>query len=123
MSRLQARIDWSTALAQSGEDVLRHELQAEKASALGAAGRRLERALAALASDDGDQARLNAASRAAWEFMVMREMAGLRDWSRVVRMYGIPPQVLHRMGAAATLNTAGTAPDEGHDQLPAMTRT
>ncbi|MDO5704436.1 MAG: hypothetical protein Q4G49_05090 [Paracoccus sp. (in: a-proteobacteria)] len=40
------------------------------------------------------------AAQAAWEFMVMREMAGLRDWQTVTRLYAIPQAVLRRMGAA-----------------------
>ncbi|MFV0386058.1 DUF6665 family protein [Paracoccus sp. (in: a-proteobacteria)] len=56
-------------------------------------------ALAALAGLAGADAasrekRLNDASRAAWEFMVTREMAGLRDWPKVARLYAIPDDVL-----------------------------
>lgn len=106
MSRFHSRIEWATALAQGGDDALQHELQAERASALGSAGRRLERALANLAQTPGED-QLNEAGRAAWEFMVMREMAGLRDWPQVVRLYGIPQDVQHRMGAAATIRRTG----------------
>lgn len=109
MSRFHPRLDWASAIAQSGNDVLAHELQAERASALGIAGRRLERALAALAAAPGDQvdACMNEAGRLAWEFMVMREMAGLRDWPVVVRLYAIPKAVQRRMGMVTTL----TRPD------------
>lgn len=105
MSRFHARLDWASAIAQSGNDLLAHEIQAERASALGRAGLRLETALSALAACPGPDAERLAdqAGRAAWEFMVLREMAGLRDWSAVARLYGIPAKVLSRMGAAATL--------------------
>ncbi|MBU3032269.1 DUF6665 family protein [Paracoccus marinaquae] len=109
MSRFLAHIEWATAMAQTGDDILAQELQAERASALGAAGRRLERALAALdaAADDSRATHLDQAGRIAWEFMVMREMAGLRDWDAVVRLYAIPASVLRRMGASATLKRPG----------------
>ena len=105
MKGFHSRIEWATALAQGGDEALQHELQAERASALGLAGRRLERALADLARDPDTDTEdgLNRAGRIAWEFMVMREMAGLRDWPQVVRIYAIPQKVLHRMGAAATI--------------------
>lgn len=120
MSRSHTRLDWASALAQAGNDLLAHELQAERASALGRAGRRLERVLAALAdalsaeapSTDGprnDGPRTEAdrltdeAGRIAWEFMVMREMPGLRDWPEVVRLYAIPANVQRRIGVAPTL--------------------
>lgn len=39
--------------------------------------------------------------------MVQREMAGLRDWPTVVRMYAIPTEVLHGMGAVAPRKDVG----------------
>lgn len=107
MSRFHPRIDWASAISQAGNDVLAHELQAERASALGRAGRRLENALSALADAPPDQRAMltNRAGRIAWEFMIQREMAGLRDWPAVVRLYRIPDSALRRMGAAETLKT------------------
>lgn len=102
MSRFRTRTDWATALAQGGDDVLAHELQAERASSLGTAGRRMERALAMLENDPSNDA-LDEAGRLAWEFMVLREMSGLRDWPQVVHLYAIPEAVLRRMGASATI--------------------
>ncbi|MFV0301733.1 MAG: DUF6665 family protein [Paracoccus sp. (in: a-proteobacteria)] len=101
MSRFLARVEWAHALRMSGTEALEVELQAERASALGTGGRRLEQALADLrAAEAGARpARLAMARRRAWEFMVQREAAGLRDWPAVVRLYGIPPEVLHGMGA------------------------
>lgn len=102
MAEFHTRLDWATALAANKDNLLEDEFQAERASALGSAGRRLERAMAAWRASGKDQAALDEASRVAWEFMVMRETAGLRDWPSVVRLYAIPPEVLRRMGAAPT---------------------
>ena len=101
MSRFLPQIEWASALKQGGSDMLETQLQAERASALGTGGRRLEQALAdLLAADDTTRpARLATARRRAWEFMVQREAAGLRDWPAVVRLYGIPREVLIGMGA------------------------
>lgn len=101
MSRFLPQIEWASALKQSGSDILEVQLQAERASALGSGGKRLEQALALLqsATDADRPARLAMARRRAWEFMVQREAAGLRDWPAAIRLYGIPPEVLHGMGA------------------------
>lgn len=90
---LRLRMDWATTRDRLGSSPLDVELQAERASSLGRAGARLERALAREPLD------VREAARAAWEFMVVREMAGLHDWGAVVRLYGIPKAVLNRMGA------------------------
>lgn len=100
MDNLRTRMDWKTALNAQRDNLLEDEMQAERASALGAAGRRLERALARLKADDSGEAELVAASRVAWEFMVLREAAGLRDWPAVVLIYSIPKAVQSRMGVA-----------------------
>ena len=102
MSDLLLRLDWKTARKQADPDLLEQEIQAERASALGGAGRKLERALADLsASDTENRAQsLDRAARIAWEFMVMRESSGLRDWPRVIRIYQIPADVQKRMGVA-----------------------
>jgi hypothetical protein len=86
---------------ETGEAVLRYELLEEQAAALGRAGRKLELALAALSSQQGDgraQA-LKAAAEAAWCFFVQREVMGLRDRATIVAQYGIPREVLNRIGA------------------------
>lgn len=96
---IRLRMDWATTHDKLGASPLDVELQAERASALGSAGRKLERALAAYAADPNDAQR-DRAAQAAWEFMVMRELLGLTDWATVVRLYAIPPAVQRRMGAA-----------------------
>ena len=86
-------------------DVLEADLVAEKASSLGHHGQLVERAMAALGSFDpaGDPAeRLKLVKKAAqvvWAFFVQRELCGLRDQKQVIRDYGIPGEVLARLGA------------------------
>jgi uncharacterized protein DUF6665 len=74
---------------------------AEKAASLGIAGRRLERALAALRRAEGEarEALLDEAAEQTWALLVQRELCGLRDRDRVVADYSIPPEVLARVGA------------------------
>ena len=39
------------------------------------------------------------AAREVWAFLVQRELCGLRDQKEIIRFYGIPPEVLVRLGA------------------------
>ena len=83
------------------------DVVAEKASSLGHQGRLVEQAMAALGAFDtvpgGDpQARLvlvKQAARVVWAFLVQRELCGLRDQKQVIKDYGIPGEVLVRLGA------------------------
>jgi hypothetical protein len=79
-----------------------HELVAERAAALGRAGKAVEAALARLKEGrDGAEreALLKAASVAVWQFFVQREVCGFRDQSGVIAHYQIPRAVLVRLGA------------------------
>jgi hypothetical protein len=86
---------------ETGEAVLAYELLEEQAVSLGRAGAKLEAALAALRTHDGEgrAAVLKAAADAAWGFFVQREALGLRDRAAVVAQYDIPRLVLVRIGA------------------------
>ncbi len=91
---------------ESGLDVLAGEILAEKASSLGHHGRQVEKALAALRGFDPDSgsaedrlALLRKAAREVWAFFVQRELCGFRDQKDVIRHYGIPGEVLVRLGA------------------------
>ena len=96
---------------KSPAGVLEYEIAQETASALGRHGRALEAALKDLAdfdaadpqppaSDGSARAALVAtAAQALWHFIVQREACGLRDAGMVVRMYRVPAEVQHRMGA------------------------
>lgn len=86
----------------TGDAVLRHELLEEQAQSLGRAGRKVEDALQALADHPGGEERaaaLRAAADAVWSFLVQREVMGLRDRNAVIAEYGIPREVLARLGA------------------------
>lgn len=80
---------------------LQTELMAEKAASLGRAGRRVETTLAALrdASADDHPAALKTAADAVWSLFVQREICGQRDQRPVIDIYGIPKEVLVRLGA------------------------
>ncbi|HEY0651309.1 DUF6665 family protein [Phenylobacterium sp.] len=86
----------------SGEAAIRYELLEEQAHSLGRAGRKVEMALAELRDHPGGEGRavvLKAAADAVWGFLVQREVMGLRDRAAVIAQYGIPREVLARLGA------------------------
>jgi hypothetical protein len=92
--------------SDSAFNLLEADLIAEKASSLGHHGRQVERAMAALRAFDaapGDpderMALLRKAAREVWAFLVQRELCGLRDQKQVIKDYGIPAEVLVRLGA------------------------
>ncbi len=86
-------------------NVLEADIVAEKASSLGHHGRLVEEAMAALrgfdaAGDPDERLKLvKKAARAVWAFLVQRELCGLRDQKQVIKDYGIPGEVLVRLGA------------------------
>ena len=99
----------STAPLQDlGWSVIEYELLQQKAQTLGTLGAQVEQALAALrAYDDGAPEGkgsaqrsdlLDAAAERVWAFMIQRELCGFRHWNAVVRDYGIPREVLNRVG-------------------------
>jgi hypothetical protein len=106
------------ARPETGWNVLGHEIAQQKAEALGDMGRQVEEALARLrafdaSGDGGDPAArsrlVDAAADRVWALMVQREICGLRHWEAVVRNYGIPREVLVRMGRVTT-RPPGAAP-------------
>jgi hypothetical protein len=87
---------------ETGEAILNYELMEEQAQSMGRAGRKVEAALAALRDHPGGDGRgevLKAAADAVWGFLVQREVMGLRDRAAVIAQYGIPREVLVRLGA------------------------
>ncbi len=96
---------------KSPAGALDYEIAQEAASALGRHGRALEAALKQLAEFDAADpgpgtpdrtaraALVDAAAQALWHFIIQREACGLRDGGMVVRMYRVPAEVQHRMGA------------------------
>lgn len=92
---------------QTGASVLDVEIQQERSAALGAAGRRIEKALAALREFDamgGDLADrppiLREAATAVWYYFIQREACGIRDQRPAIEHYAIPREVLMRLGAS-----------------------
>lgn len=85
-------------------NVLEYELMSERADALGRHGLKVEKALAALsaltadASTDLRERLLNDAADVVWAFFIQREICGLRDSRDAVRRYGIPKEVMARLG-------------------------
>lgn len=80
---------------------IEQELQGERATALGLAGRRIEAALAALA-DAADPTphddKLDEAATAVWYYLIIRESLRFFDHQAALAHYGIPPQVIARVG-------------------------
>jgi hypothetical protein len=81
------------------------EVLAEKAAALGRAGRQAETALAALRDSDAPvggperERLLDAAAERFWAFLVQRELCGLHDHERVIADLAVPREVINRGGA------------------------
>ncbi len=73
------------------------ELQGERATALGDAGRRVEAALADLALGETDD-RVDEAATAVWHYMIVRESLRMFDHKAAFAVYGIPKHVLARVG-------------------------
>ena len=96
----------SRSAPQTGVSIIDAELQQERGAALGAAGRRIEKALAALREFDasgGDPAErpavLQEAATAVWYYFIQRESCGIRDQRPAIEHYAIPREVLVRLGA------------------------
>ncbi|MBV2186552.1 MAG: hypothetical protein KUL88_18680 [Rhizobium sp.] len=101
---------------------LDYELAAEKADALGRAGRRVEAALKALAKakeEAADAARCDEltdeTAELVWALFVQREICGFRSQADAVERYQIPREVLIRVGAERTCTVSRSGPG---DTLP-----
>ncbi len=89
----------------TGLNILEYELMSERADALGRHGLKVEKALALLAerlaAGCGETERedlLNDAADKVWAFFIQREICGLRSQKDAIRRYGIPPEVMARLG-------------------------
>ena len=107
MSVLPPDLIAARALRDTGLNILENEILAEKASSLGHHGRLVEKAMEALRAFDAEargtaEERLDLvrdAAKKVWAFFVQRELCGLRDQKEIIRFYGIPGEVLVRLGA------------------------
>lgn len=93
----------STGLARETTDsLLNREILAEKAAALGRAGKLAARRLDALQSSADPAARpglIRAAADAVYGLLVQRELCGLTDHQAVIEDYDVPGEVVARLGA------------------------
>ncbi len=93
----------TTPRFQTGVSILDYEIQEERGYALGRAGQRVEQALAALKAFDGPQedraGLLKEAATAVWYYFIQREACGIRNQKPAIEHYGIPREVLMRLGA------------------------
>ncbi|MCR6500999.1 hypothetical protein MUO32_18350 [Shinella sp. CPCC 101442] len=90
---------------ETGLNILEYELMSERADALGRHGLKVEKAIALLAgrlaAGCGEAERedlLNDAADKVWAFFIQREMCGLRSQKDAISRYGIPPEVIARLG-------------------------
>ena len=95
---------------KTGLAVLDYEVMQERASALGEAGRMLEKALVDLKAHDAEnvtedvqdkrrRARMvQKAADAAWALFIQHELSGLASQRVLVKRYRIPGEVLARVG-------------------------
>lgn len=86
---------------RTGIGVLDYEIAGEMASSLGRAGERVATTLADLAkAREGKRAAaLREAADAVYAYFIQRELCGLRRHDDAIREYGIPREVLARLGA------------------------
>ncbi|TCL68212.1 DUF6665 family protein [Rhizobium sp. BK251] len=91
---------------EGGLNVLEYELLSERASSLGRHGLKVEDKLARLKAwnpDRQDAAEreelVQDASDAVWAFFIQREVCGFRNNRDVIQRYGIPGEVIARLGA------------------------
>lgn len=101
---LSTNFTFKSGAIKTGESTLEHELLAEKAHSLGLAAMRLEKSLQVLEahsenSDHGDTL-VQKAADAAQAFFIQRELMGMRDHSHPIAHYGIPKDVLARIGVS-----------------------
>jgi hypothetical protein len=96
----------SSPLFKTGASILDYELQEERGYALGVAGRRVEKALEALRAFDAAPGEADArapllkeAATAVWYYFIQREACGIRNQKPAIEHYGIPREVLMRLGA------------------------
>jgi hypothetical protein len=80
-----------------GLSVIEKELEDERASSLGEAGKRLETALAALGESSDDEL-LHEAAHAVWCYLIVRESLRMFDHKQALKVYGVPDRVMAKVG-------------------------
>jgi hypothetical protein len=89
----------------TGLNLLEYELMSERADALGRHGLKVEKAIAALSvlsdprtTPERREQLLDDAADVVWAFFIQREICGLRSNRDAVQRYGIPKEVMARLG-------------------------
>ena len=80
-----------------GLTVIEKELEGERASSLGEAGKRLENALLAL-GESSDAELVYEAATAVWYYMIVRESLRMFDHEQALKIYGVPDRVMAQVG-------------------------
>ena len=80
-----------------GLTVIEKELEGERASSLGEAGKRLENALLAL-GESSDAELVYEAATAVWYYMIVRERLRMFDHRQALEIYGVPDRVMAQVG-------------------------
>ncbi|RIJ27221.1 DUF6665 family protein [Henriciella mobilis] len=96
---------------------LEAEVAAEKAAALGRAGRAIETALLRLEYPDDQTARedlLLDAAEAVQAYFLQRELNGLRDQRDIIQAFAIPRAVLNRIGIVRRRPVSASAKKAEH---------
>lgn len=101
MSSLRMPTSVSNQLrVETGASILDAEILAERAAALGRAGEKVERAMAAYyAAPAGDAGAVARAADAVYEYVILRELSGFFDHADAVATYRVPGSILARLGA------------------------
>ncbi len=95
--------------SEKAHSAFEREIVSEKALSLGRAGRKVEQSLLGLKESNGAcerEAALEQAAAAVYAFLVQRELCGLQDSRQVVEDYGIPREVIARLGAKRNKSTS-----------------
>lgn len=89
-----------TVRPDAGTAAIEHEINAERASSLGAAEQRVIAAVTALQDPQNDRAdALDYARQMVWAYFVQRELIGFRRHNDVIQELNIPSEVLAGLGA------------------------
>ena len=80
-----------------GLTVIEKELEGERASSLGEAGKRLENALSALGESSDDEL-VHEAATAVWYYLIVRESLRMFDHPQALKIYGVPDRVMAKVG-------------------------
>jgi hypothetical protein len=91
----------SSSASETHFSAFEREVAAEKAASLGRAGKKLARCLGELEAERESARReqlLQEAADAAYAYFIQRELCGLTDHRAIIEDYGVPRDVIVRVG-------------------------